>query len=150
MNSIFTKKQNSKNSVSPRNNILTINKKDGNELNNNSKDIKYKNPHILESSCDDDRDVSDNTQYLTILSLDDIKKCIPNTASNIYNPELLNTHSEWRWRFFNIDGRRLVEISRKEPNKQRLYVDNTSKWTTYTLDKSWDIYVVDVRYYYTK
>lgn len=102
-----------------------------------------KNPNILES----DNDPNDE-YYQTVLSLDDIKKSIPETASNTPRPDLLKTHTEWRWRFFNIEGRKLVEISKLEPFNERMYVDNTSRWTKYTLDESWDKYVVDSRYYY--
>jgi len=145
MQSIFTKKSNNKNrNINQNDNQNTGDANNPPEDKSYSNEIKNKNPNILESASGED----DMEYYQTVLSLDDIKQSIPNEASGKPKTDLLKTHTEWRWRFFNIDGRKLVEISKQEPNSERLYVDNTSKWTKYSLDKSWDKFIVDARYYY--
>ena len=95
-------------------------------------------------------DLGNNNSEHVILSLDDIKRSIPEESFKIPRPDLLKTHTEWRWRFFNIEGRQLIEISKLEPNNERVYVDNTSKWTKCTLDASWEKYIVNERYCYVK
>ena len=65
-------------------------------------------------------------------------------------PDLQKTHTEWRWRFFDIKGRKLIEISKQNPNENRIYMDNMGKWISFTLDNSWDQYVVDIKYCYVK
>lgn len=86
-----------------------------------------------------------------ILSYEEIQKIIPaNTIDHSDDSKLRSRlYSEWRWRFFDIKGRKLIEISRKYPNKEREYIDNTGKWINYSIDPSFDEYVVKTKYYYT-
>lgn len=128
MNSIFTKK------------IPGKNKKQKISIKNN-------NPNLLDSASDGSED---DVIYQMILSLEDIKKSIPKNALSNPDPKLLTTHTEWRWRFLNIGDRKLVEISRKNPNGQRTYIDNTGKWINISLDQEWDKYVVGIKYVYVK
>jgi hypothetical protein len=134
-NSIFAKKENIKN-----------NKKESIKENGKN-NCKYSlSDNNTESDIDD---TNIETQYM-ILSLDEILDTIPKNASNKFLPHLQSTHTEWRWRFFDIQGRKLIEISKQNPNKNRIYMDNMGKWVSDTLDNSWDQYVVDVKYCYVK
>jgi len=113
---------------------------------NSTNDSRIVNPNILESASDDPEE--DREHYETILCLSDIKKSIPDSATDQPDPVLSKTLTEWRWRFFDVEGRKLIEISRKEPNNDRFYIDNTRRWTRFTLDASWNRYIVDAKYYY--
>jgi len=83
-----------------------------------------------------------------MLSLEDIKKSIPQNALSQPDSNLQLTRTEWRWRFFNFNGRQLIEISWKEPNTDRVYVDNTGRWINYSLDKEWEKYITNAKYFY--
>lgn len=85
-----------------------------------------------------------------ILNYNEIMKSIPKNAKCNSEEELKNTYIEWRWRFFNINGRKLIEISKKEPNKEREYINNNGQWVKYTLDKFWEKYITDIKYHYVK
>ena len=82
------------------------------------------------------------------LKYDDIKKSIPSKALSERNINLEKTHIEYRWRFFNINGRKLIEISRKIPNEERLYTNNANEWIKEYVDSKLDIYVCEEYYYY--
>ena len=95
--------------------------------------------------------LSDENQDSTepkILSIDEIKKIIPGNATNTPNIELSHTHIEWRWRFFNINGRNLIEMSKKHPGQEREYVDNSGRWVKYNFEESWDQYLSASAYHY--
>ncbi len=67
------------------------------------------------------------------------------------NMVLAMTHVEWRWRFFNINGRKTVEISKKYPNKQRLFSKKkTGEWIEFEEDCSWNEYIVKEYFYYSR
>jgi hypothetical protein len=85
-----------------------------------------------------------------VLSLQDILESIPKNASSEPSPDNSKTHTEWRWRFFNLNGRKLVEISKLSPGEDRIYMDNTGKWSTYSLKKDWDQYITETKYCYVK
>ena len=100
--------------------------------------------HNVDSLTDSD----DNDDSQVILSYQDIIKNIPKEAINQPNLILQKTHTEWRWRFFDLKGRKLVEISKLEPNKDRTYMDNTGKWVKYTLVGGWDQFLIESKYCY--
>lgn len=83
-----------------------------------------------------------------ILDINDIMKTIPENALISSNNELGKTHTEWRWRFFNLKGRKLIEISKKNPNEDRMYVDNTGTWVHYNGTNQWDKFLVKTMYHY--
>jgi hypothetical protein len=105
---------------------------------------KTEKPHNVDSLTDSD----DNDDSQVILSYQDIIKNIPKEATSQPNHILQKTHTEWRWRFFDLKGRKLVEISKIDPMKDRTYMDNTGKWIKYTLVDEWDEYVVESKYCY--
>jgi hypothetical protein len=135
--------------------------------NNDSQTNEHKNTKIntmiIDSLSDSDNDNdnnNDNDSYYEnkndqnnkVLNLADILNVIPADHSKEPNNELQKTHIEHRWRFFNINGRKIIEISKKKPNEQRLYVDNTNgEWITHNeLDIEWNNFLVDVKYCYVK
>jgi hypothetical protein len=104
------------------------------------------NTTIIESISD--TNVNDSEDGNFVLYIEDIKKQIPANSTSKPNTDLQKSHTEWRWRFFNVNGRKLIEITRKYPNKDRDYIDNTGKWIKYVLDDCWDKYVVQTNYCY--
>ncbi len=64
------------------------------------------------------------------------------TAQNFPNK------TEWRWRLFNINNRSVIEISYKEPNKEREYLNKYGKWITYEEVTEFNNYLEDQYYVY--
>lgn len=95
--------------------------------------------------------ISDNEDFKSekiTLTRDYIYKSIPKSACNIPDPELAKVRIEHRWRFFNINNRKLVEISIKHPNKERKYINSSGEWMDFNLDNRWDVYLTSAKYYY--
>jgi hypothetical protein len=74
-------------------------------------------------------DQIDQNENCVCLSIHDIKKSIPTNTISSPDIKLSKTHTEWRWRFFNINGRKLIEMSCKHPNKKRSFMDTSGEWT---------------------
>jgi hypothetical protein len=128
--------------------------------NTHSKQKTGKNINIIDSisdnnTQDDDEEIYDygvgaavdDTEQM-VLYIDDIKSSIPVDAVNVPNEKLEKTHTEVRWRFFDLKGRKLIEISKKSPDKKRVYVDNTGKWVDYELKGNWNKFLIGSKYYY--
>jgi hypothetical protein len=96
----------------------------------------------------ENQDTNEQESGQMILALNDILATIPGEAESHPDPKLQKTHTEWRWRFFDLKGRKLIEISQKKPNSNRLYVDNTGKWINFELRGNWDQFLVDTKYCY--
>jgi hypothetical protein len=65
--------------------------------------------------------------------------------------DLVGNKIEWRWRFLDIYGKKLVEISYL-PLKgcgDRKYIDRFGKWVDRNIDPIYDRYVVKKHYYYS-
>lgn len=111
---------------------------------------KIKNENEINDLSDDDND-STKAESSISLSLDDIIKSIPPNATIHPNEHLRSTHTEWRWRFFEMKERKLVEISKKTPDSDRIYMNNTGKWiSNFELEGNWDKFLTDTRYFYGK
>ncbi len=93
-------------------------------------------------------DNNSDTFVPKILSIDEIRKIIPENTTNTQNLDLQKTHIEWRWRFFNFKGRNLIEMSKKHPQFEREYVDNSGHWIKYNYEESWDKYLKACVYHY--
>lgn len=104
----------------------------------------------LSDSDEEEQEVDDEDGSYMVLSLQDIIKSIPQNANKTPSTELQKTHTEWRWRFFDLRGRKLIEISKMAPGTNRVYMDNRGKWTEYSLKKEWDKFIVDTRYCYVQ
>lgn len=85
-----------------------------------------------------------------ILSKNDLFKVIPNNCSDIKLRHLMSNNIEWRWRFYEINGHTLIEISKKYPKSNRLFLDYNGNWIEYKLDISVKKYIVGKKYYYTE
>lgn len=94
---------------------------------------------------------NDNTSS-QCLSIDEIKKTIPPNAINQPRPDLITTHTEWRWRFFNINGRKLIEMSCKHPNKPRTFMDISGIWSITDENEliEFEKFIQQQSYYYVK
>jgi hypothetical protein len=91
---------------------------------------------------------AEHTDAKPVLLLEHINRSIPPTATTKPDPRVAMTHTEWRWRFFEIGERKLVEISKKEPNQPRQYIDASQQWVEQTVDEQLDKWVVRVLYCY--
>jgi hypothetical protein len=111
-------------------------------------DKKINKDHV--DSFSETNDTTIVEEQHMVLSLQDILESIPKNASSEPSPDNSKTHTEWRWRFFNLNGRKLVEISKLSPGEDRIYMDNTGKWSTYSLKKDWDQYITETKYCYVK
>lgn len=102
----------------------------------------------IDSVSDDESHENENCEM--VLNINDIMKTIPNNAMTKPNIDMGKIYTEWRWRFFNVKGRKLIEISKKHPHNDRLYVDNTGGWIQYTNTNEWDKFLVNVMYHYVE
>jgi hypothetical protein len=144
MSTIFSKKTNHK-EASTKTENSSVNKIKPSQVKN-----EKTNNNMIDSISDNDNQ-NKSVDQVMVLSLADIKKSIPHDAHTTAQPNLMKTHVEWRWRFFDIKGRKMIEISRVSPNTKRVYIDNKGEWTNDSgLDASWDQYVVETRYSYVK
>jgi hypothetical protein len=84
-----------------------------------------------------------------ILSHDDIMKTIPKSATSAKKNNFLTNVIEWRWRFFDIDGEKKIEISYLANNK-RIYIDNIGNKIEYDVGDEWDKYVTNTLYAYAE
>lgn len=107
--------------------------------------------NVIDTISDNSEAYEETVNQVTgevILSMKDILASIPQTATKDRDLLKENTHVEWRWRFFDLKGRKLIEISRKEPDKDRIYVDNKGNWINFILKGNWEQFMTDSRYYY--
>ena len=57
---------------------------------------------------------------------------------------------EWRWRFYKIGDKKVVEMSFLEPNSnERIYVDKNNNYIKSTISNEYDNYLVEEYYFYT-
>lgn len=137
MNPIFTKNTNANSKTNTKTKTKIIEKKTINQIDSIS-DIESR-----------DNNYDNNGEM--ILNINDIMKTIPNNAMTKPDNEMGKTHTEWRWRFFDIKGRKLIEISKKQPNNKRLYVDNTGSWIHYDNNiNQWNNFLVNTVYHYVE
>jgi hypothetical protein len=74
---------------------------------------------------------------------------IPPDAFDNKQPEFIGEKIEWRWRFLEIYGKKLVEISYLPIEGERKYIDIYGKWVERNINPVFDQYVVKKHYYYT-
>jgi hypothetical protein len=90
-----------------------------------------------------------NTSICTILNSYDLNNMIPKSATTQRQNVIPNNTIEWRWRFFNINNRKLIEISYLDSNNnKRIYTDYTGNKIEYDIDCKWDVYLTKVLYAY--
>ena len=108
-------------------------------------------PTRIAKSATNTKNHVDNT-IKQCLSIDDIKNTIPSNAINQPRPNLTKTHTEWRWRFFNINERKLIEMSCKHPEQVRTFMDKDGNWSTTDENEliPFEKYIHQNLYYYVK
>jgi hypothetical protein len=111
----------------------------------------FNNNHNVRTITNADS-ISDNDDHISpvfTLTQENIYKSIPKSAVNNPDKKLETTHIEHRWRFFNINNRKLIEMSIKHPENNRKYINSSGMWINYNLDSKWDKYLILSKYYYT-
>lgn len=94
---------------------------------------------------------NENVEECLKLSIQDIIKVIPTGTVDKPNSDLIDTHTEWRWRFYDINGRKLIEMSCKYPNKPRSFMNNKGEWSDDTNESELTLFnkfVTKTSYYY--
>ena len=80
-----------------------------------------------------------------------IVQSIPPDATSAPNQNLIDSGlTEWRWRFFKINSKPVVEISYKISNQIRQYFDKAGKTTDHEPSSYYDQFVTNELYYYAK
>lgn len=92
---------------------------------------------------------SNESDQPNILSKKEILESIPKNSTKQPDLDKQKTMTEWRWRFYKINNKMYTEISKSEPNSDRIFVDNTGNWIKYDLDDSLNSFIVDQYYYYS-
>lgn len=109
------------------------------------------NPNIntnINPNLNPNATTSAQTDYC-VLDRKYIESLIPEGASEKKLEVLPKDVTEWRWRFFKIGERKLVEMSYYD-GVTRIYVDNSGNMINYDLDPLWDKFVVKTLYCYFK
>lgn len=85
------------------------------------------------------------------LSRTDVASMIPKNCLKQKDIELSKTKTEWRWRIFKLPNKNneTVEISQKQFEQKRLYINNLGNWVECDVDESFDSYVTNEYYYYS-
>jgi hypothetical protein len=92
-----------------------------------------------------------NNKSQIILVEEELLSLIPKEATNYQNIELAKIMVEWRWRIFDIPGKKnkMVEISYQNVKNPRMYMDKYGKWVERVVSDEFDKYVVQSYYCYT-
>ncbi len=108
---------------------------------------------LLESvkEPEQEQELEKEKQERLILSYNELIKTIP--IKNVVlkpNIKLANIYTEWVWKFYNINNRQLIVITKKEPNKEILYMVQNNEWKPFTNEHLYEKYIVLTLYYYAK
>ena len=82
------------------------------------------------------------------VSVESVLESIPKDNYDEPQDHLALTQIEWRWRIIKITNQTYVEISQKETNKDRLYINNECKWVQRNISNEFDKYVDKTIYAY--
>lgn len=82
------------------------------------------------------------------LKKEDILKMIPSSYVEKENLELKKYMIEWRWRIFLINNKTFTEISKVEPNKNRVFLNKYNKWIEYNDNNLYDKFIIKQFYCY--
>jgi hypothetical protein len=82
------------------------------------------------------------------VSVESILGSIPGDNYDKPQDHLALLKIEWRWRIIKIDNHTYVEISQKDTNKNRLYINNECKWVQRNISDEFDKYVDKTIYAY--
>ena len=57
---------------------------------------------------------------------------------------------EWRWRFYNINNKKIVEISYYNPKtNERTYINSKGEYVKRDIPKELEVFIIEEYYYYT-
>jgi hypothetical protein len=84
-----------------------------------------------------------------ILSKEEILSSIPNNSFDSEQKDLQEIKTEYRWRIMNIENveNEIIEISIKNPNENRSYLNQRGEWIEYD-SQIYDKYVTKSFYHY--
>lgn len=81
--------------------------------------------------------------------VEDVFSTIPKNSTTIRDIKLIKNHTEWRWRFYQFNKLKKVEISNISPtSSKRLYLNNNGIWVERIIDPKYDKYIIKTYYYY--
>lgn len=85
------------------------------------------------------------------LSKKEIMESIPENCLKVQNVDLSKTNAEWRWRFFKFPNKKneVIEMSYKQPNKNRKYINKDGEWVEREIGDEFDKFVISEYYHYT-
>ena len=92
-----------------------------------------------------------NNNIIKNTYIEDIFGTIPKESVIKRDINLAKTHTEWRWRFFQFNKIKKIEISNLSPiTNKRLYLNNMNKWVERNVSDEYDKYVIKEYYYYSQ
>jgi hypothetical protein len=104
--------------------------------------IMNKTKTVFARNYDNDND--------NVVNQEDVTKLIPKVNYDKPQEKMIKTHTEWRWRFLKIDGDNYTEISKKNEDSPRLYVDSSGQWMEKSIPNKYDKYVEHIVFAYLK
>lgn len=90
----------------------------------------------------------EHDKIANVLQKSHVYGTIPSISTKQKQKAKQQTHTEWRWRFFNINGKSYVEISKKEPNKNRVYINAEGEWSDCCIDIAFKACITETHYCY--
>lgn len=99
----------------------------------------------------DNKSAENNDSNVNTVDMKLMLDTIPAGCVTKQNVESAKTKCEWRWLFYKINNRYVVELSYQDVNHVRLYLSGSGKWISEDqkkLDK-YKQYIVKELYYYT-
>jgi hypothetical protein len=118
---------------------------------------QYNEQYKIFAKKENDVAINKTNYERKILSKNEILSSIPQNALEQEDINLSLSKIELRWRIFKIPNieNEIIEISQKEPNKNRLYMNQNGNWVEYNdNDKNkdkydkYEQYIVKKFYYY--
>jgi hypothetical protein len=84
------------------------------------------------------------------ISREELMSTIPDDAVKVPDIKKADKHREHRWRIIKLPDREaeLIEISVKDPDKNRIFISQNGTWIEYSESHLYDKYVTDEYYYY--
>ncbi len=83
------------------------------------------------------------------LTYTNILETIPKKSQKQPTPDWKKDYSyEWRWRFLEMKGKYILELSRQDRDDNRMYFNKYGEWVKKKVNSLYDNYVVEEYYYY--
>jgi hypothetical protein len=94
-----------------------------------------------------DIDINNQNNKLIVYKKD-ILNTIPEEHYYEKNNELSIIKIEWRWRFYKINDKEYIEISKKQHGNKRLYINNDYEWVERNISNIFNTYITKEIYAY--